>query len=192
VLLGRLHLKPGTGRNQQCIICAPSVVWHLKKLNDRSSPMIFIGYEPGTKGYRVYDPLTKRVRVSCYIVFDEQVQWKWEENSDGEHQPNDTFTVYSVTREPPVFEGIGEVVQRHESIGDAGSLVQSGDKVQGAANRAPGMNPSVASSDLDANHDEEVPVHTRRLSDILAEEPQLHVVSSDEPASLTEAQADHY
>jgi hypothetical protein len=125
-------------------------------------------------------------------VFDEQVQWKWEENSDGEHQPNDTFTVYSVTREPPVFEGIGEVVQKHESIGDAGSLVQSGDKVQGAANRAPGMHPSVASSDLDANHDEEVPVHTRRLSDILAEEPQLHVVSSDEPASLAEAQADHY
>ena len=30
----------------------------LKKLDDRSRPMIFVGYEPGTKGYRAYDPAT--------------------------------------------------------------------------------------------------------------------------------------
>ena len=30
---------------------------HLKKLDDRSTPMVFIGYEPGAKAYRVYDPV---------------------------------------------------------------------------------------------------------------------------------------
>lgn len=31
---------------------------NVKKLDDRSRPMIFVGYEPGSKAYRVYDPTT--------------------------------------------------------------------------------------------------------------------------------------
>jgi hypothetical protein len=31
----------------------------LRKLDDRSRAMIFVGYESGTKGYRVYDPFTR-------------------------------------------------------------------------------------------------------------------------------------
>jgi hypothetical protein len=155
-----------------CVVHVKNAAPHLKKLEDRSSPMIFIGYESGTKGYRVYDPVTKRLRVSRDIVFGEQARWNWEKNSNGEHQSSDTFTVeYLVTREPLVVEGIGEELQRHGSIGDAVSPVQDGDQVQGATDRAPSRSPSVASSDLNADHDEGVPVRTRRLSDILAEEP---------------------
>jgi hypothetical protein len=29
---------------------------HLKKLEDQSTKMVFVGYEAGTKGYRAYDP----------------------------------------------------------------------------------------------------------------------------------------
>jgi transposase InsO family protein len=32
---------------------------HLKKLDDRSWRMVFVGYEPGSKAYRVYDPTTR-------------------------------------------------------------------------------------------------------------------------------------
>jgi hypothetical protein len=31
---------------------------NLKKLDDRSHLMIFVGYEQGTKGYRIYDPVS--------------------------------------------------------------------------------------------------------------------------------------
>jgi hypothetical protein len=52
----------------------------------------------------------------------------------------------------------------------------------------------VTSSDLDANHDADLPVKVRSLSDIVSEveeqKPHLHVLSSEEPASLIEAQAD--
>jgi hypothetical protein len=44
----------------------------MKKLDDRSHPMIFMGYEQGTKGYRVYDPVTYRVHVLRDIVLDDQ------------------------------------------------------------------------------------------------------------------------
>ena len=33
----------------------------ITKLSDRSTPMIFVGYEEGSKAYRAYDPATKKV-----------------------------------------------------------------------------------------------------------------------------------
>jgi hypothetical protein len=39
--------------------------------------MVFLGYEQGTKGYRVYDPVANRLQISCDVVFDENVSWDW-------------------------------------------------------------------------------------------------------------------
>ena len=37
---------------------------HLSKLEDRSNPMIFIGYELGSKAYRCFDPVNSKVIIS--------------------------------------------------------------------------------------------------------------------------------
>jgi hypothetical protein len=50
---------------------------HLRKLDDRSTPMVFIGYKPGTKAYRLYNPVTDRVHVSRDVVFEEGRAWNW-------------------------------------------------------------------------------------------------------------------
>lgn len=50
------------------------------KLSDRSTPMVFVGYEAGTKGYHVYDPVTKKLQVSRDVVFEEHHGWNWGEN----------------------------------------------------------------------------------------------------------------
>lgn len=57
---------------------------HIRKLDDRSTPMVFIGYEPGTKGYRLYNPDTNRVVISRDVVFDEGRAWSWERGSKQE------------------------------------------------------------------------------------------------------------
>ena len=44
----------------------------LTKLEDRSTPMVLLGYEEGTKAYRLYDPCGDKVLVSCDVVFDEK------------------------------------------------------------------------------------------------------------------------
>jgi hypothetical protein len=58
----------------RCIVYVRNMTLHLKKLEDHGRKMIFIGYESGSKAYRAYDPITKRVHVTCDVVFDEQAQ----------------------------------------------------------------------------------------------------------------------
>ena len=45
----------------------------LTKLEDRSTPMVFLGYAEGTKAYRLYDPRGDKVLVSRDVVFDEMI-----------------------------------------------------------------------------------------------------------------------
>jgi hypothetical protein len=44
---------------------------HIGKLDDRSTPGVFIGYVKGSKAYRILDPETQRVRTTRDVVFDE-------------------------------------------------------------------------------------------------------------------------
>ena len=44
----------------------------LTKLEDRSTPMVFLGYVEGTKAYRLYDPRGGKVLVSRDVMFDEK------------------------------------------------------------------------------------------------------------------------
>ena len=45
------------------------------KLNDKAVNTIFIGYNHG--GYKLYNPMTKKVIVSRDVTFVEDEEWKW-------------------------------------------------------------------------------------------------------------------
>ena len=47
----------------------------LTKLEDRSTPMVFLGYAEGTKAYWLYDPCGDKVLVSRDVMFDEKAAW---------------------------------------------------------------------------------------------------------------------
>jgi hypothetical protein len=57
------------------------------KLEDRSTPMVFIDYEHGSKAWRFYNPARKWVVVSRDAVFEESRAWNWSdaEKIDGEN-----------------------------------------------------------------------------------------------------------
>jgi hypothetical protein len=80
-----------------CIIYVRNTKPHLKKLDDRRRKIIFVGYERGTKVYRAYDPVTRKVTVTQDVVFDEDAQWDWssseEEDVTRYDQGNDIFIV---------------------------------------------------------------------------------------------------
>ncbi|WVZ88956.1 hypothetical protein U9M48_035423 [Paspalum notatum var. saurae] len=67
---------------------------HLSKLDDRSTPMMFVGYEVGMKAYRFYNPATCRVHISHDAVFEEERAWDW--GAEKEAGPEDAIEPFQV------------------------------------------------------------------------------------------------
>ena len=45
----------------------------VKKWDARANPMVFIGYKPGSKAFRLWDPRTRSIKISVKVRFDETV-----------------------------------------------------------------------------------------------------------------------
>jgi hypothetical protein len=66
---------------------------------------VFIGYEEGSKAYRILDLGTQRVRTTRDVVFDEEQGWAWDKAvHDGSTPTYDNFTIEYVH-----FKGAGGV-----------------------------------------------------------------------------------
>jgi hypothetical protein len=63
----------------------------LAKLEDCSTPMVFVGYEGGSKVWSFYGPHVKRVHVSCDAMFMEDRAWNLDHIEQGalgdDHDP---------------------------------------------------------------------------------------------------------
>ena len=53
----------------------------VSKLEDRSSVVILVGYELGTKAYRCLDPLSFKVTISRDVIFEESHSWDFTQQS---------------------------------------------------------------------------------------------------------------
>ncbi|GJV20172.1 retrovirus-related pol polyprotein from transposon TNT 1-94, partial [Tanacetum coccineum] len=47
------------------------------KLDDRSEKHVFVGYDKQSKGYKLYNPVTRKVVVSRDAGFEEEGSWDW-------------------------------------------------------------------------------------------------------------------
>jgi len=85
---------------------------HLKKLDDRSNPMVYLGVEDGSKAHRLFNPQTKRIIVSRDVVFEESRAWTWSvEFNEGADFAVEEVGVSSVT-----VPGYGIVDDVHPDI----------------------------------------------------------------------------
>ena len=86
-LEGKTPNKGWTGRQPSrehlkvfgCIVFVKTLGKSLRKLDDRSIPMIFIGYEKGVKGYRTFNPVSEEIHITKDALFKEEKSWNWEE-----------------------------------------------------------------------------------------------------------------
>ncbi|GJS94858.1 zinc finger, CCHC-type containing protein [Tanacetum coccineum] len=91
-----------------CIAYAKVPSQHLTKLDDRSTKMVYLGNEQGSKAYRLFDPTTRKICVSRDVKFKEDETWDWSEYLD-EHindEPNDRFLYGVNTQEGKGTTGI--------------------------------------------------------------------------------------
>jgi hypothetical protein len=97
---------------------------HVGKLDDRSTPGVFIGYAEGTKAYRILDPKTRRVRVARDVVFDEGRGWDWSKaTTSGTVTTQGEFTVEYMQVGPPPPNAI--TAGSRTSSGSAGHTAHS-------------------------------------------------------------------
>ena len=50
------------------------------KLDQKEKVCIFLWYSSVTKGYRAYNPLTRKVIISKNVKFNEQSAWNWKKS----------------------------------------------------------------------------------------------------------------
>jgi hypothetical protein len=172
---------------------------HLSKLEDRGCCMVFIGYDQGTKGYKVYDPVKKQVHISRDVVFDESTQWDWTKEEGVDAGGSGEFSV-----EYMVLSTRSRAVEAEETeqlmsppAGGLGSPPHSNEE----DDEEPGAESPRLADCLDADHDD-APLRLRSMESIVGQaavpgpavrnvlQEQLHVVSAEEPSSLAEAEQD--
>ena len=107
-----------------CVAHVKKVGPGISKLSDRSTMMVFIGYETGTKGYRFYEPVTKKLHISRDVMFEENRAWKWSEESPVEPAvPAFEVEHFTIAGQVTVTEGSGSDSEDSEnpSVPDAAS-----------------------------------------------------------------------
>lgn len=80
-----------------------------READDKSNPCVLMGFSEESKGYRLYNPTTKKIVVSKDVVFEETKGWNWndddlpwgESDSDGEEEAGGPVTVAVETQEEP-------------------------------------------------------------------------------------------
>jgi hypothetical protein len=181
--------------------------------------MVFVGYEAGSKAYRVYNPATEKVVITRDAIFEENRPWDWNSpgatstrTAQGEevqsvpsaHMVHDTFTVVYTTEEgqEELDTGAGTVVlSPSPAHGTPTSLTttpspSSEPCTPAAAGRIRWATPPTHDDAFDA--DSGAPLRYRRLSCILDEiegetehESSEHLLlSAEEPNNIDEALSD--
>jgi hypothetical protein len=104
-----------------CVAHVKTVTGHLNKLADRSTPMVMIGYEAGTKAYRAYNPVNKKLVVTRDVLFEEEKSWNWSSVEPVHSISDEIFNVvYADDQEA------GTHVEAETEISDAASLRSDG------------------------------------------------------------------
>ena len=76
-----------------CIGYAKIDTPHLRKLDDRTRVLVHLGTEPGSKAYRLLDPMNRKIIVSRNVVFDENKTWNWNNSTKEGMNEAGTFKI---------------------------------------------------------------------------------------------------
>ncbi|WVZ61109.1 hypothetical protein U9M48_011031 [Paspalum notatum var. saurae] len=179
---------------------------HLGKLDDRSTPMVFVGYKAGTKAYRFYNPVARRVHVSRDAMFEEECGWDWgAEKGAGPEDDAEPFHVEFISSLVRRGEPGAQVVPATQSptLGTPASPPAPTSAATPTCGSEPSTPPATFTSplvgdvDLDEDHND-TPLRFRAVDNVLGPVSppglveqqvvqELMVAIDDEPTTAEEA-----
>jgi len=109
---------------------------HLKKLDDRSIAMIYLGVEEGTKAHRLFNPKTEKIVISRDVIFEEATAWEWNtEFGEGSGFREDVVDDTSLPFTGGIVGGNSQHGEPSESLGGAGET-DGGAEVTGSVEQS--------------------------------------------------------
>nr|GEY64804.1 ribonuclease H-like domain, reverse transcriptase, RNA-dependent DNA polymerase [Tanacetum cinerariifolium] len=168
-----------------CIAYAKVPSQRLTKLDDRSTKMIYLGNEQGSKAYRLFDPTTQRVCVSRDVKFKEDETWDWQDYmNDIEFPNNDDDDYASPTRDSSLQSQTPHTPSTRSS--EVNSQVTPNFSTQSYYQSD---NESIQIMDSPSNFDH-TPVRGFRTLNDLYENTEELLLAEDEPRNYKEASSD--
>lgn len=164
------------------------------KLDDRSKMVVNLGKEPGTKAYRLYDPVLHKVHVSRDVTFDEKQSWDWATPSHDTHTEgaNGPFTVFGYEQTDVNEQVSSSGENQFEGGAQTNTTAQDSDEPQTPVSTQ--FQSSAGSTNgNDGEESSEQPLRFRSLRDVYDEtEPieisdELLFMGVDEPVNYTQA-----
>ena len=147
-----------------CIVHVKDTRRHQSKLENRSKPMIFMGYELGSKAYKCLDPINLKVVISQDVIFEEAERWKW--SMQGENTAPLTFLPNFLSD-----QGLEDQIESLDEEEEASAEVTSS---------------SNASSDMHSPRYRSLTDMYSETSPIIQDE-EAYLLLGEEPLSYTEA-----
>jgi hypothetical protein len=98
------HKRHGADKSQQFLIFGSAAYAHVPdqrrtKLEDKSKMYIFIGYDEKTKGYKLLDPINKKVMVSRDVQVNEASEWDWNNSTEVNIKVGESSVVTSTSKQ---------------------------------------------------------------------------------------------
>lgn len=162
---------------------------HVKKLDDRSKLVIYLGKEAGTKAFRLYDPVEGTVHVNRDVHFEEKKAWSWyEKQTPVVHTPAN-FTI--IDYQSSTLEGIGDEGESEESSEESLESTPRSSNVHGSSSEYNSGGMSSSPSTLSDSSSE--PSRFRSLESIYEETEEIEAADElllseiDEPVTYDQA-----
>ncbi|KAG6501768.1 hypothetical protein ZIOFF_041652 [Zingiber officinale] len=158
-----------------CVAYVKNTAPHLKKLDDRSSPMVYLGVEKGCKAHRLFDPRHDKLQVSRDVMFRENCEWTWNAGANNEEKVPECMVVDAF--------GTDEVIAAADIEAAAEDVTTPAVAVAGASSPStPSSNTNTASSPSITNSPEsyEGLVRFRSIADIYANTEEVVGIDEEE------------
>jgi hypothetical protein len=177
-----------------CTAHAKITTPHLKKLDDRSAPYVYLGVEEGSKAHRLFDPRRGRIHVSRDVIFEENAVWQW--LGDAGEQVSVEFDVEEIV-EPPAGSAtsLPGAVPRYQAPSPGKRpgkepvvVEEEASSPAGTAEASPSLptTPATPIGEQSTPHSagkidtDGAPVRYRHIADILRDAPRVDLVDDEQ------------
>lgn len=197
-----------------CVAYAKVDSSRLKKLDDRSRRLIYLGSEPGSKAHRLYDPTTRKKVVNRDVIFDEKAEWKWEKSPSFVTEPLYEPGMFLLAWNGLIDAGTGPINNISESAPENSpeqlqngpepvhstapetaaepspeTILSSDDRTEIAADSQPGFEPETGPNLRRSTRVRQIPA---KLDDFILsadEDEELMQLSDNEPRNFEDAKS---